>query len=176
MAKPLDELYFTWLYSQVGVVGRMPASRSHWHVLKLLYTKEFVWFVPNDDNRAEDGRELRTEFLETQQIDVSEDSHWMRLGCDMFELLLGVSRRLAFETDGTTREWFWVLMANLELDQYTDNTDVPEDVVNEVLEVLIWRNYSPDGSGGLFPLRRPIEDQRSVELWYQLSSYLQERE
>lgn len=85
---PLDELYFTWLYSQVGSVKDRNPSRSYWKILRKLFTKEFVWIVPNDDNRAEDGRDLRLEFLEEHDIQ-DVDPNWMRLGCSMLELLIG---------------------------------------------------------------------------------------
>lgn len=174
MGRPLDELYLEWLYDQVGAVGTDP-STGHWELLKILATKEFVWIVPNDDNRAEDGRFLRHEFLSEQNLKL-DDPHWMRLGCDMFELLVGISRRLAFEGDGEPREWFWEMINNLGLYNYRDGGHIPVGTINEVLDDLIWRTYEPDGRGGLFPLKYPEQDQRDVEIWYQLNAYLLERE
>lgn len=172
--EPLDELYFKWLYSQVGSV-RTSRSRTYWKLLRQLYTKEFVWIIPNDDNRAEDGRDLRYEFIEDQQLD-DVDSNWLGLGCSMLEMLIGLSRRLAFEAEGRPRDWFWHLIKTLGLDDYTDNTDFPYDKVDDVLNRVIWRTYSRNGNGGLFPLHKTTKDQRDVEIWYQLSAYLLEHE
>ena len=36
------------------------------------------------------------------------------------------------------------------------------------------RRYKRSGEGGLFPLKNAAKDQRKVEIWYQLSSYLLE--
>lgn len=177
MSAPLDELYFTWLYSQVGSVRLKNRSRSYWGLLRQLYTKEFVWLIPNDDNRVEDGKDLRYEFLTFEGIDA--DPHWMDLECNVFEMLVALSRRLAFEAEGQPRRWFWHLMENLELREYNDEvySDIcPQEVIDHKLETLIFRNYHPDGRGGLFPLRHPMEDQRGVEIWYQLNAYLLERE
>jgi hypothetical protein len=177
MAKPLDELYFTWLYSQVGSVRNKNPSTSHWKLLKLLYTKEFVWIVPNDDNRAEDGRDLRVEFLQETPLPIQDmETHWMGLGCDMLELLIGLSRRLSFEGEGEPREWFWHLIENIELYEHTDDKPINEERVKDILDEVIWRTYLPTGKGGLFPLKEAKKDQRRVELWYQLSAYLLERE
>lgn len=171
MNEPLDELYLTWLYRKV-VVGRSKnPNQGYWALLRLLYTKEFVWIIPNDDNRVEDGLELRYEFIDEEHIEVDEPD-WMELPCSMFEMMIGLARRLSFEADGEPRVWFWTLMKNIQLDSYTDDRQVPVDDVNDVLDQVIWRTYNHNGVGGLFPLRRSKQDQRDVEIWYQLNSYL----
>jgi hypothetical protein len=168
-ASTIDELYFQWLYGQVGSESNQRA-RTHWNLLKRFHETPFVWTVPNDDNRAEDGRDLRREFIENENIEVDPD--WMSLQCSMLELLIGLSRRLAFEDDGTPRRWFWQLVENLNLAQYTDKARLPVATVDEALNRVIFRQYNFNGIGGLFPLRNPTQDQRKVELWYQLSAYL----
>lgn len=170
---PLDELYFTWLYSKVGSVEEANPSRTYWALCRKLFTKEFIWFVANDDNRAEDGRDLRDEFLNEEGI-VSVTIDWMRLGCSMFEFLIALSRRLDFEAEQSIEYWFWFLMDQLGLKQYCDRVQLPEEHVDEILDRVIWRTYEPDGQGGLFPLREPHKDQRQVEIWYQLSAFLLE--
>lgn len=172
---PLDEAYFQWLYAQVGTVRIKHSSKTYWNLMKILFTKEFVWFVPNDDNRVEDGRELRHEFIEDLGLTLV-DRNWLELGCSFLEMLIGLSRRLAFETGGKPRDWFWHLLNNLELDHYADNILIPEKRVDDILDRVIWRTYRKDGHGGLFPLRYPREDQTQVEIWYQLSAYLLEHE
>lgn len=173
MSPPLDELYFQWLYNQVGSEKVSDRSRTYWELLKQLHMKEFVWIVPNDDNRAEDGRDLRQEFLEAEGVEI-EDPDWLRLGCSMLELFIGLSRRLAFEADGEPFDWFWHLMDNVGLRIYSDARIMSTDRINDILDRIIWRTYEPDGTGGLFPLKNPGKDQREVELWYQLSAYLLE--
>jgi hypothetical protein len=173
MAEPLDEQYFTWLYSQVASVRLKNSPRSHWSLARHLYTKEFVWLIPNDDNRLEDGKDLRHEFLDACSFDIL-DPDWLDLGCSMLEMLIGLSRRLSFDADGEPSVWFWHLIETVDLKQYNDrnyNNKSQRDI-DEILDRIIWRTYKPDGRGGLFPLRNPIHDQREVELWYQLSAYL----
>jgi len=173
----LDDAYFEWLYSQIGAVRNRNPARSYWKLCRQLYTTEFTWFIPNDDNRIEDGRELRLEFLNDIDHQMEDPTgHWMALGCSMFEMLIALARRVAFETDRSPVEWFWRLMHNLELMKYTDELyeiSILEEV-EEVLTQLNDRTYLPDGHGGLFPLQRPAQDQREVELWYQMSAYLLE--
>jgi hypothetical protein len=176
MDMSLDEQYVDWLYRQVASVRLKNPARTYWSLIKQLYSKEFVWFVPNDDNRVEDGRDLRYEFLELHHI-VPEPA-WIRRGCSMLEMLIGLSRRLSFEAEGQPRHWFWEMLQNVELQDYTDAYYCTADIsiINNVLDRIINRTYEFDGRGGLFPLSDPGEDQRQMEIFYQISCYLLERE
>lgn len=172
MTPPLDELYFIWL---AQLVEDPDSDVTHERLLKQLFSKEFVWFVANDDNRLEDGKDLRIEFL--RETDVGAvDEEWMQLGCSFLELMVGLSRRLAFQAEGEPRYWFWELMHNIDLDRYVDSRRYMRLRVDAITETVIFRNYKPDGQGGFFPLRNPDRDQRGVELWYQLGEYVLERE
>ena len=166
----LDDQYLTWLYSQVAVVKTRKSSRTFWNLLRQLFCTEFAWFVPNDDNRAEDGRELRCEW--TVLTGHEADQNWLTLGCSFLELLIGLSRRLAFETNSNVSDWFWHLINNLGLLGYHDRSNFSPDDVEDRTYAVIWRTYDRNGNGGLFPLRYSDNDQRKVELWYQLSEYL----
>lgn len=172
-----DNLYFEWLYGQVGSVKNRNPARSYWHLFKQLHSREFTWFVPNDDNRVADGKELRDEFIAEYDL-VEVDPYWVELGCSVLEMLVALSRRLAFQTIEPASEWFWIMAQNLDIRQYTDEkyNNRSERVVDEVLDRVIDRTYSKDGSGGLFPLRKPVGNQRSIEIWYQMSAYLLENE
>lgn len=172
---PIDELYLTWLHDQVCPRQLNLHGRVYWKLLRALYSKEFVWFIPNDDNRVEDGRDLRFEFSGEQGL-VDVDPGWLDLGCSMLEMLVGLSKRLSFEAGREPCEWFWHLLDNLELADKHDQASFTSDEVDSVLDRVIFRTYDRDGSGGLFPLRRAKRDQRRVELWYQLSAYLLEQE
>lgn len=173
MSKPLDERYFIFLYSQVGDLKIKNPALTYWRLSRQLFTKQFFWVVPNDDNRISDGIDLRAEFVDS--TDLGEvDQDWLRLGCSMFEMMIGLSRRLSFEANGEPRDWYWHIASNVGLHKYTDLYKPDTQTVDDILESLIWRNYQADGHGGFFPLRRPKEDQRKVELWYQMSAYILE--
>ncbi len=171
---PLDELYLTWLYSQVGDTRVKNRNRTYWRLLKLLFTKEFVWIVPNDDNRIADGTDLRYEFVDQSNLD-DVDQGWINLGCSFLEILVGLSRRLYFQEEREPREWFWEMINNLGLIKHTDDASFSNEEVNDILERVIWRIYQPNGEGGLFPLRHAPADQRNIEIWYQMCAYLLER-
>lgn len=171
----INDRYFEWLYSKVAMVRNRNPARSYWELTRVLFSTEYTWFVPNDDNRVEDGKLLRLEYID-EHGDEGVDDLWMDLGCSYLEMLIALGGRLAFESEGSAGQWFWKLMSNLELHTYTDDIfeiSIKEEV-EEALERVSMRTYAADGDGGLFPLKRPSQDQRDVELWYQMSSYLLE--
>lgn len=172
MTRPLDEAYFSWLYSQVSSLRVTAPTRTHNNLLRQLFRKEFVWFVANDDNRVEDGKFLRVDFMRLRRV--QPDDEWLDMGCSFLEMLIALSRRLAFEAEGKASSWFWRLIEHLELEIYTDFEGVPEEYVNDILDRVIWRTYRPDGVGGLFPLKAPTRDQRNIEIWDQMSDYIYE--
>jgi hypothetical protein len=177
MNEPLDEAYLKWLYSQVGSIKTRTRARTYWGLLRQLYTKEFLWFIPNDDNRVEDGRDLRRDFF--REMGYDPDREWMGLECSVLEMLIALSRRLAFESvEDKPRWWFWHLLENLELAQFNDSYYSQEhfSAVNEIVDALIWRTYDEQGHGGLFPLLEWHGDQTQEEIWYQAAAYLYERE
>lgn len=168
----LDEGYLNWLCSLVGPVRNPNPKRTYFLLEEQLFLKDFTWSIPNDDNRSEDGKALRQEFLEDYTVDAS----WMATPCNVLEMLVSLARRVSFESFGTPDQWFWKLIENLGFGDLTDEayTYTTGEYVDVVLDNLLRRTYEPDGSGGLFPLTDPNQDQRQVEIWYQMAAYLLE--
>ncbi len=165
MSGELDTTYFDYLESQIGMRRN---SGSYRDLLNILFAKDFVWLVPNDDNRIADGLDIRAEWFDTIVV-IGEDR------CSFLEVLIGLSRRMAFITDESAEGWSWQLIINLGLDKMRDDLSTYKTrKANDILDTAIWRNYSPDGSGGFFPLLRPKNDQRETELWYQMNAYIEE--
>jgi len=171
MSEMLDDQYLEWLYS---LVGRQAENVDHWHLMKQLNSREFVYLpeTPSDENRWEDGVALRRKFMVRHRT-INVDKGWLEMGCTVLEMLVGLAERLSFELDGTIGSWFWHLIDNLGLTRYSDGRWSGR-AIDQAIERLVWRQYSYDGSGGLFPLQRPHQDQRRVELWFQMESYMLE--
>lgn len=170
MSEPLENLYFNWLCAKITNVRDTLPSKTHWELFRILHKTEFVWLLSGDDNRAEDGKELRREFLIA--ADLPDDPAWrLDIGCSMLEMFIALSRRAEFMTTMTAKDWFWEFMENLGLKEMTDN-NVSVDKIQDILEYLIWRTFEENGEGGIFPIREPHEDQREIEIWHQLCHYL----
>lgn len=169
MNEELDRRYLEWLYEMVGDQAK---GVRHYRLLSHLLSWEFVMLVPNDDNRCSDGIALRHEFRRCDR-EISPPTHWLNMGCSVLEMMIGIARHLQFEMNGEVYEWFWLLIDNLGLTRHDDRR-YNEMTVDQIIERMVWRQYSYDGKGGLFPLKRPHNDQRKVELWFQMESYMLE--
>lgn len=162
--------YFTWLSAKV-VVSDQP-SQSYSRLLELLYLYEFEWQLKGDENRAEDGCDLRDDFL--IETGSRENALWDDDPPSMLEVLYALALRAEWQTEMSAVDWFWTFINNLGLGDQDDD-QFSEGYVYDILYSFVERTYESDGSnGGLFPLRKPKEDQREVEIWYQLSAYLAE--
>lgn len=173
---PLDETYFTWLYSQVGSVKNLNRTKTYWKLLRIFYAKEFTWSkkMEKDANRAQDGKDLRQDFLRDTNTPLDEPG-WMDMPCSFLELLISLAWKLEFQGGGKQSDWFWEMVNNLHLMECTDATTLNEEEIEHVLDFVMERGYDSAGVGGLFPLAHPDKDQRYVELWYQAEAYLLER-
>lgn len=168
----IEKLYFDWLYSQVSDLSERLPTLRFCNLLTQLHHIEFTWTVLGDDNRVEDGKDLRREFFDVNEL--HNDGSLSSEGCSVLEMLIAFSRRASFETDETSKDWFWVMINNLGLGSVNDATPYNERAVDEIIWVFLNRMYEPNGVGGAFPLRLTQKDQREVEIWYQFNEYLLE--
>lgn len=168
--------YFDWLVRQTGMSRSRNTHDTYWGLLRQLFTLPFRWSIRNDDNREADGRELRGEYQD--KFGVSFEDLRMDQPVSVLEVLVGLSRRLEYDTYDTAADWFWKLIENLGMRHFTDANynEVVEADVQDIIADLLDRRYGRDGHGGLFPLRQARHDQRRVEIGYQLAAYLAEGE
>ena len=166
--------YFEWLCDLINV-GRFSTHISYRRLLMHLHDVEFTWFVPYDDNRADDGIQLRRRYSLSQN-DMSL-SGYIHGPCSVLEMMIALAIRCE-ETimddalmGDRTGQWFWGMINNLGLSPMTDSK-YDGRYVDEVVYRLLNREYEPDGRGGLFTVRDYPRDMRTVEIWRQLSWYL----
>lgn len=175
---PLIHAYYSWLCNLIDVIQ---PSRSYQLLTKNLHVKPFYWTVPNDDNRMVDGKELRERFCNEHENAIFTDE-FFNDECSMLELLIALAYRcegIMVDQCGNMKmcKWYWTMITNVGLSKYTDEVyyDIDGELnVDSVLNRIIDRTYQRNGHGGLFPVNHTKADQRKVELWYQMSTYLVE--
>lgn len=159
----IDYEYYEWLISQID----SPRHKSYKDLFERMHNFEFVWFVPNDDNRVQDAFDLRHVFLEDSEEQLSLE------GATVLEVIVGLSQRVAFIGGGKEQAWAWKLIKNLRLHKCTDPLgDTQAQGVDDILYALVWRTYDRNGEGGFFPLKNALEDQTKTEIWDQLNAYV----
>lgn len=172
MTEKAHQAYLDWLAKHITP----NRQRNFDELFRIMHEKEFVYVIANDDSRMQDAHDVRLDYFREFQVKpyVTTDV----LGpISVLEILIALSKRMSFMTIATPGDLAWGLLQNLELNGYSGRVSRRQaEEIDDILERLIWRQYTPDGQGGFFPLAWPEEDQRSIELWYQMATYLAENE
>lgn len=176
-----DELindYFKWLINLVYSNRRIETS-SFMKLLTRLHETEFRYSMLMDENRAEDGIALRWRYavnhVNKEYYDYVMDS--LEGPCSILEMMVALAVRCEENImDDTkygnrTEQWFWGMVVSLGLGGMTDK-NFDRDAVDEKLAIFLNREYEPNGKGGLFTVKKCDCDLRTVEIWRQLTYYL----
>lgn len=169
----INNEYFEYLYELIDA-RRFSRRVSYRKLLMHLHNIEFTWTVPFDDNRADDGVQLRRRFsLDRQDAGLS---NYISGPCSVLEMMIALAVRCETYMDDTcygnrTGQWFWGMIHNLGLSPMIDS-EFDRRFVDEVIARFLNREYEPDGTGGLFTIRNCDRDLRTVEIWSQLNWYL----
>ena len=175
----VKDQYFKWIFERM-CKDRFAPEISFRRLFEHLHKTRFRYTIPRDRNRADDGEDLRYKFALTcaeDPYEIDEIVDILDRPCTVLEMMVALAIR-AEETimddpglGDRTAQWFWTMLCNLGLgaqqDEYFDR-----ELVIDILERFMDREYEPDGKGGLFVIRNCDRDLRKVEIWYQLCWYL----
>lgn len=172
----INDEYFDWLCDLVDI-QRFSKHLTYRKLLMHLHNIEFVWTVSMDENRADDGIQLRRKFgLARNDLSLQR---YLNGPCSVLEMMIALAIRCedTIMDDallGNRRgQWFWGMIHNLGLSPMTDPR-FDRRFVDDIVARLLNREYEPNGKGGLFTVRNYDRDMRTVEIWCQLSWYLDE--
>ena len=156
--------YFNWL---IGLVCSSAYKKSYMSLLSELFDIPFRFdaeIAPNDVYRMEAGSALQFEYA-------SITGGYISRPCSVLEVMIALARKCE-NISGVLQslDWFWMMIDNLGLSTMYER-HFNADYVRAVIERFLNRDYSPNGSGGLFYIPGIKEDLRQVEIWYQMCWY-----
>lgn len=166
--------YFDYLCREVGIGG--PHGLPYRRMASWLLSKPFKVVISGDQNREADGVELRQGYSDAPYGPAR-----------ILEVMVAMCQKLDYMASGMVppnfggpEAWFVQMIENLGVVGITDtewdiSPEDSEDIVAWQVDVWMNREYEYDGSGGIFPLDHPTDDQANVELWYQMNAYLMEQ-
>lgn len=173
----IKDRYFEWMYNLVGGDNRYKRT-SYRKLFKYLHNIPFTYTIAMDGNRAADGVDVRYRFGECNRIsDVIIANTLDTDPCSVLEMMIGLAIRCEeqimenSEIGNRTSKWFWDMIVSLGLEEMSDDAfdlRYVESVINRFLN----RKYQRNGKGGLFTVNHTSRDMRNVEIWYQMSFYL----
>lgn len=165
--------YYYWL---LGLIDE-GNCRYYNDILNLLYDTEFYSICDNDSNREEDGLYLRYTFLNK----MDDELLYLDGPCSVLEMMVALAVRIEDEImydpdiGDRTGKWFWIMMGNLGLTDFTDD-DFDENSAGKIIKNFLDRKYCTDGKGGLFRVRKKNINMRRTEIWYQMNYFMDEFE
>lgn len=173
----LYDSYLDWMY-QLVCNDKYSRGLAYCKLFRQLYETEFDFTLPMDANRAEDGIDLRYRFGVDQGYDDCVIASYLDdRACSVLEMMIALAIRCEThfmddpDVGDRTGQWFWEMVVNLKLGHMTDR-NYDEDYVDDVMYHFLNREYGSDGEGGLFKVKNPPRDMRSVDIWYQMCWYL----
>lgn len=162
--------------------GGLEKRREYSYLFETLHNIEFTYIIDRDDNRDEDGHDLRNDYKIPLDFSLEEDEAFYAHWTSVFEVLLAIAIRVDNEYIGDPaeehpEEFFMEMIKNLGLDRFTNRicqrhcrgSDI-ERIVNRWLD----RKFDRYGGGSPFPVRYDHRDQRKLEIWDQMNSYISE--
>lgn len=172
----LRQRYLNWLSEIVNLPG-------YSMLINKLFNTEFIWTIPFDANRADDGIQLRYRFGRIFNIPDPIIFHEIDLGmpCSILEMIIALAVRCEEQIMGDesigdrTQVWIHSMLDNLGLFSMSDGK-YNDKYVDDVIYIFTNRQYDRTGKGGLFRIDDldPSRDMRTAELWYQMCWYMNE--
>src|SRR3954451_17066487 len=92
MPSQLSFNYYEWPVKQI----KIDTKRSYDDLFERMHNTEFVWIIPGDGNRVQDGLDLRNEFLNDirSAAQRNEFKKSMIQGATALEVLIALSLRV----------------------------------------------------------------------------------
>ena len=181
----IEYLYYEWLLTRLDPGG---VREGVAYLCSLLHNCVFRRRVGNDVNRAQDGANLRKEFLEQMEdadFDPRITNALLDMECTWLEMLVALAIGLDYIYDGGVEEQFIELVDNMGFDPILSvggpsRSEMMEEYDQRLVDVVtsnVDRNlFDENGVGGLFPLHKQDHpDQRGVEIWDQHAAYFREK-
>lgn len=160
-----DESYFQWLESLVHYDPVLDwAIHNHY----------FYSPIRMDENRNSDGLYMRQTYFDSHGVKPSDDSP----NASVFEALIALASRCE-ETCGYVHdisEWYAMFIENMGLSYFIGkDIDEYDEAIGNHIRVTLNHDYDYNGEhGGLFPMKKPPCDLRTIELWWQMQYWITE--
>ena len=99
--------YYMWLCDMID----LETHSGYSDLISFLYDAKFTWSVLKDSSRAQDGKDLRQDYIHEYYFD---DGEWIYEPCSWLEMFVALARRVRVDImpdfDLTIGDWFWQIL------------------------------------------------------------------
>ncbi|MBO7449066.1 MAG: hypothetical protein J6U54_01745 [Clostridiales bacterium] len=165
-------MYYEYLISKVRTSDETALYlANHENLLMKLFKQPFIFTIPMDSNRYEDGISLRYRYEEDTGHLYSEEEP-----CNMLEMIVALAVRIendfmGDEKGNTIGNWFVYMINSLG---FPEDSLLTDEQFYYILNNFYTHSYSNDGSGGgcLFYIPGFKGDLRQMEIWNQMNCWI----
>lgn len=173
----MEELWDDYLEYLIwrGGLGRMPGYSL---IFETLHHMNFTCLLDRDENREDDGVELREHYEIPDGYEVEIEEAFYARKCSVMEMMVALAIRVDDEYIGDPAEahpedFFMEMIENLGLDRFRGGR-YQESAVIKIVQRWLDRRFTAHGLGSPFPVLNDWRDQRNLEIWDQMNSYVNE--
>lgn len=169
--------YLRWL------IARVKGTTNYSKVLAMMHDTRFEYVIPQDRYRESDGRNLRRMYADERGFEITDED--LSYPASLLEVMVSLSDTMSMNVlydednpDALPYLYFGEMMENCGLANYTNSylenlsKAQAREFVDGICKKVMYRRYSRNGEGGLFPIPGCRKDQRKIELWYQMNEYI----
>lgn len=181
--------YFNWMCNRVQIGNH--TGKTYFFLAYILNSRKFYPLAGNDGNRIEDSVKMRMDWLDQYNmscrlfVNKGEEepvpADYFNGEVTVLELLVSLAIRIEEdimqddEKGDRTAYWFWVMLENLKLHVYSDESfsNQAEDRIHMIIDRLLERDYDDEGDGSIFPTYGHFDvHHKEIEIWKQFSAWL----
>lgn len=169
--------YFEWLTDLSSKL--LQHYGEYRNLSEYLYSIEFYSEHGNDEDREEDGLNLRLRFAEESGYPTYTVRTRITSSCSVLEMMLALAIRCEENIMGepgdevNSGRWLFEMLESLHIEGMEDYCFDP-DYVYKRIRIFLQRRYSRNGDGGLFTVYKTNNDLRDADIWFQMCWYLAE--
>lgn len=165
--------YLNWLIWRCGLEKEKKLSKHFFE----LHNMEFFYTIDRDDNREADGLDLREEYS-IPDIYIKYAKEFYERKCSVMEMMVALSIRVDDALIGDPgeehpKEFFLKMLENLGL-LGANPQRIASAKIRQVVKDWLNRRFDSNGDGSPFPVECDGRDQRLLEIWDQVNSYVAE--
>lgn len=175
MNSSLWEKYLDFLIDYCGLETQ---ANNYWRLFSILHNIPFSYSIEMDENREYDGRDLRKRFPIPRKCEKRGLEAFQSHPTSVMEVLVGIAVRLEREYIGDPADvhpelFFMDMIENLGLIT-CHGFYYPVSIVTKKIDRWLSRGFEKNGFGSPFPVKHDSRDQRNLEMWDQINSYVAE--
>lgn len=172
------EEYFNWLVDSLNLNAGYKIQ--HYSLFKALHNISYEYFNVMDENRYQDGIDLRYRFGSDTNIPYYDITECIDIcECSVLEMLvaliLKIDNMITYDPkDSLKAELFVDIAKSLGINEQI-NANFNQEYVNQCIFNWLHGQYEVNGQGGIITVQYPRQDMRTVDHWTQVMWYVNEK-